>query len=82
MQIWAAHSSKWKMMHSPTVPELERAGCHMPTTEAVIIVQVAMLVLCPESALISCLISLALKVEWCVRHYPSGVSLQSPRSLL
>lgn len=81
MIIWVAHSSKWEPVHSPTVPELfERAGSHMPMTEADTIAEADMLTLCPYSALISCLISFELKFEWCVRHHSSGVFLQSPRT--
>lgn len=47
MPVWAAHSSRWEVVHSPTVRGVERAGCHVPMTEADTIVEAAMLMLRP-----------------------------------
>lgn len=45
--VWDACSSKWELMCLPTVPVLfERAGSHMPMTEADTTGEAAMLVLC------------------------------------
>lgn len=71
----------WELEHPPTVTELcDRAGSHIPAAAADTVADAAMLMLCPSSALISCLISFELRVECCVICHPSGVFPQSPRT--